>query len=245
MVIEYSVLQSFDPFLLGYCNCGCDKNLKTIKNSQGKPSRFIKGHWINTKHIQGKSKPYFKTRNNIIFVYAPNHPNKDVNNHVLKHRLIYEHYLSILMDEEIYLSKYYDVRHLNGDHSDNRLINLELISHSENRRNHMIKDMSKRFCRVCGKNKTCRQKNKSYFLWYGNEKEGWLCNNCYTNRLRLIKNKNTRKIKCVFCRSDKSYVIKKSGKLLWYGNEKDGRICRKCYQRVSARRKKYIIPSKT
>lgn len=63
-----------------------------------------------------------------ILCYSPDHPYKNTRNTVYEHRLVYEHYLKILFDEDIYIPKGIDIHHINGDIRDNSLINIEPLT---------------------------------------------------------------------------------------------------------------------
>jgi hypothetical protein len=80
------------------------------------------------------------------YIISRNHPYKDSMGYVPQHRLIMEHYYSIIFDEQVYLPyPQYEIHHIDENVKNNSLINLELATHSEHRKLHAI-DMSDRYC---------------------------------------------------------------------------------------------------
>ena len=123
---------SFSKLLKGYykpCACGC-KYLVKIVDKQGRIRTLKQGHnSIGETHPMwsGGIHPNYE---GYIVCYAPNHPYKTSRNSVYLHRLVYEHYLYILFDEQIYIPKGIDIHHINGDIQDNSLINIEPLTRS-------------------------------------------------------------------------------------------------------------------
>jgi hypothetical protein len=124
-----------------------------------------------------KTKQFARHSSGYIKIISKNHPNKDGQNYVFEHRLIYEHYLSIMFDEQIYLPKHMDIHHINGIKNDNRLINLQLVTKKEHRILHN-KDHSKTFCILCNSKTTyIRGNGRPRWSIYEN---GYICRKCET-----------------------------------------------------------------
>jgi hypothetical protein len=176
-----------------YCECGC-KELIPVLMKNGRFARFKFGHQ-NRGQNQGNFKGY-TIYNDYIYDYSPNHPFHNSSNYVADHRLIYEHYLKILFDQDIYLDpKIYDVHHINKDKKDNRLINLELMTKLDHLKHHNPrKDNSNTVCCICGSTKTYITKNGCED-WYGNEIDGPKCKNCYMKEYNIQVRKIRRRLK--------------------------------------------------
>lgn len=126
------------------CSTKCANKLKeTLYLGKGNHQFGLKGD-LNAS-FKGKE----LTRNNRklvdIKVYCPEHPNKDRNNRVLKHRLIIEEYYYLfnnkyfeIIDGKYYLKRKINVHHINGDHNDNRIENLMPVTRSEHKTIHML-----------------------------------------------------------------------------------------------------------
>lgn len=175
------VLKIGPKFILGKCQCGyCDDDI---------PIRTLRGILSIFKHHhqrKGKDSPVYKGLVN----YGPykvvrrsEHPNAKSNGYVLNHRLVYEHYLKILFDEDIYIPKNIDIHHIIpiDEGGTDALINLTCLTKSEHMRYHKTKDMSDRICRVCGSDKTRMIKLGDLIRpkWYGSKKDGYICFKCH------------------------------------------------------------------
>ncbi len=170
------------------CECGCGYLIPVLMKN-GRFGRFKFGHQ-NRGENYGNYKGY-TTSNGYIYDHRPNHPFHNSSNYVADHRLVYEHYLKILFDEDIYIPPNYDVHHINGIKDDNRLINLELMTISDHLKHHNPrKDNSNTICSICGSNTTYITKNGCED-WYGNEIDGPKCKSCYMKEY----NKQVRQVR--------------------------------------------------
>lgn len=85
--------------------------------------------------LTGESHPMWqggrhKHSGGYVLAYCPGHPNQCKLNFVFEHRLVMEKHLGrYLKSEEI-------IHHVNGDPSDNRIENLEVLSHGDHMRRH-------------------------------------------------------------------------------------------------------------
>jgi len=121
------------------------------------------------------------------YIKRPNHPFSSKRGYVQEHRLVYEHYLSILFDEDIYIPKIYDIHHIipvkKG--GTNALINLELLSKPEHVSLEHSIDHSKTICLLCGSNETYMRENRNNRVdWYV-YKNGYICSKCYGKQYKL------------------------------------------------------------
>lgn len=181
MTEETKVVKRFKSFVLGKCQCGrCNEDIP-IMSARKVIMKYKKGHYP-----KGKDSSSYKegVRHSGLYraILRHDHPNAPENGYVLEHRLIYEHYLKILFDEDIYIPKEIDIHHIIPvkEGGTNAFINLEPKTRKEHKSHHLI-DMSKRRCIICGTNKTKLQKHGDLIrpAWYGNKKRGFKCSKCY------------------------------------------------------------------
>ena len=169
------------------CSPDCKEMIVSIVNT-GKPRKYAKGH-ENLGRIYSNRKGYTIDKDGYILIYVSDHPYKTKSNCVREHRLIYEHYLKILFDEDIYIPLDYDIHHINGNKDDNSLINIIPLHKSIHRglegktRQYKTIDTSERFCNLCGSYETKirgkgKQRRGGGKRWY-RDITGFLCINCY------------------------------------------------------------------
>lgn len=145
-------------------------------NKRGEFARFKSGH--NNRGKRGsdshKWKGGFTNSLGYIQIKSHNHPFKNSDSYVMQHRLIYEHYLSIIFDEDVFIPKEYDVHHIKPvkEGGTNALMNLELVTKSEHQIIHRSVDYFNRTCLVCNS----KPMKKNIWCKY---KDGFICNKCY------------------------------------------------------------------
>lgn len=166
------------------CACGCGEEIPFI-SKKGKPQKFKNHH--NIKHKGGSTHPSWKGGRRITgkvytSIWKPDHPFADKEGYVKEHRLVMEKHLGR------YLRKDEIVHHINKDTNDNRIENLQLMTHSQHSSHHRIEELVKRRkeilsrkCFVCGSNKTPFNKHERHYIWRRHPfiKTEWLCNKCY------------------------------------------------------------------
>lgn len=162
-------------FVLGSCACGCGEPIK-IKHSRGLQ---IFKHFHNTQ--VNKRNPSFRAQTHgYLLAYLPDHPFSHSTGYIREHRLVWEKYHNAM------LLPWAVIHHINGNKKDNRIENLEVTNRSKHKSKH-TKDMSKRTCNDCQKNKTFFDKC-GHQVWY-KDGEGFICANCYNNRTYHRKKK--------------------------------------------------------
>jgi hypothetical protein len=152
-----------------FCKCGCGKKrIVTYPSRIGKG--FLKGHF--RKFQTGIKNPNWQGgqiyRRGYVFIYSPNHPNKD-GNYVKRSRLIMEKKLGrYLLPTEI-------VHHFNKIRDDDKIENLILITRSNHTLLHIrqgdIKKPKKpphfHICNFCHKDFKCFKTGKHTINYCG------------------------------------------------------------------------------
>ena len=218
---QVKVLKTYEPsFVLGKCQCNCGIDLpnliakKKSSNKYGFLRQYLNnGHFLRHRNQKGEKNPAWKgglpkqDKDDYWLIYKPDHPNRNTENRVFEHRLLYEHYLSILFDEQVYLPKGSEIHHINKDKEDNSLINLEYMDNRlEHKQEHLI-DRDNTQCKTCGSKYTpTRSDSKSKRpKWHGNEIDGYQCVSCYKKDYYIRNKERIEKYK----QENKDRILKK------------------------------------
>ena len=86
-----------------------------------RPIRVAATSGVNSGNFKGYRR---KTTHGYYLLYKPEHPSASKDGLVMEHRYVVEKALGIV------LPKKFDVHHINGDKSDNRIDNLVIMTHS-------------------------------------------------------------------------------------------------------------------
>ena len=129
------------PKINTICSCGCGENIISYWR-QTYYSKYKLGHRARTQYLDGKHSPNWRGGRFIdgygyIFILKPDHPRADLRGYVKEHILIMEEYLSRIAGGQIYITLPWIVHHINENKSDNRFINLQLMTSSEHKSLHM------------------------------------------------------------------------------------------------------------
>lgn len=135
------IFKRLPSFILGFCLCGCGNEIKIRTSHYLK--RFKNGHnasILDQKDIKrrtGQDHPmwkggvYIDKKDGYLLKMVYNHPYKTKNGQVGVHRLVYEHYLKILFDEDIYIPREIEIDHIDGNVQNNALVNLRPLTKSQ------------------------------------------------------------------------------------------------------------------
>jgi hypothetical protein len=99
-----------------------------------------------------------------ILVYAPNHPNCIDGKYIREHRLVMSNHLKRPLEPTEH------IHHINGDRTDNRFKNLELINRSKHAYNHGKKNSN--LPSFKGRKHTKETKKKMRFAKLGKKRKG-------------------------------------------------------------------------
>lgn len=113
------------------CACGCGELIQFITSNRG-VRKYKNGH--NSK-LQPKSEEAFNWKGGkrinhqgYVLIYKPEHPLAFPNGYVLEHRVVMEEHIGRRLEP------WEDIHHKNSNRTDNRIENLELMTHGEHMR---------------------------------------------------------------------------------------------------------------
>ena len=119
------------------CECGCGELIPKI-NKMHKPARFKQGHQARVMNIGfGRGEGHYAWKGGIrkdssgyVLRWVPKHHFATKEGYVVEHRLVWEKANNAI------LLPWADVHHMNGIVNDNRIENLEAMTHGQHMRYH-------------------------------------------------------------------------------------------------------------
>jgi len=193
-------------FILGYCKCGCKKEIDIFDHWHYRLRRFIRGH-------NGRGLPHagmkedknpnwkggrIKHSNGYIQIRKPDHHFVDNRGYIFEHRYVWEqHIKASLLSWSI-------IHHKTHIKTDNRIENLEPFDSSEHSIHHLKErrdnEMTKRKCARChrGTRERTRMTEKGFVYttsgWNRNilERSQWICDVCNKTIRRRLRSKQIR-----------------------------------------------------
>jgi hypothetical protein len=232
---EYRVIKRFESFVLGFCRCKCGEPINIKNKTNSLLVKYKKGHQMKGKIPSGEKSPHYKggikMNGKYRMLLSPNHPFKDKQGYVREHRLIYEHYLKILFDEDIYIPKEIDIHHIISvsKGGTNALINLTCVTKPEHTKIHNPKKDRTEFKCIYP---NCKNPNETYTTkegyphWY-EYNNGWICSRCYRKLTKKPEEKEKYK---EYYERNKEKMRSKSLQYHYKNREKNLQKMRKRYR---------------
>ena len=188
-MIEYSTLEIFSPFLLGYCDCGCCQPLKTLKNHNKLITHFVQGHGVRTKDRKGFKHPNYtngRTKDNDGYwrITVPDYYCTDSHGRVREHVYNFQEYHRCCM------LPWGSIHHIDENKENNMPWNLKGMTRGQHSQVHFLQGSSDRRCHMCLSTTTYIDKPRKpglkptqHWRHLKDDKVNWYCQKCY-DRLR-------------------------------------------------------------
>lgn len=120
-----------------------------------------------------------------VMIWKPDHSHRTKENYVKEHRLIWEQH------HKASLLPWAHIHHINGIRDDNRIENLQGLTHGQHTSITHAKDHSDKICGICYSTKTIVEKGirKNWPHWRRDpeDRSKWMCHKCYQNWRRKNK----------------------------------------------------------
>ena len=106
-----------------FCACGCGQILLKY-DWRYRERKFIDSHVKVPRYGKDNNKwnGGIRETEKYIYVSKKDHPFADFHGYVRTHSLVYEHYLKILFDEDIYIPREIHIHHIDNNGKNNSLI---------------------------------------------------------------------------------------------------------------------------
>lgn len=221
---ETKVIKVYESFRLGYCRCGCKKEIN-IRNQLGFLSEYKPGHWLRAnKPVWYKNG--IRYTNNYRYIYIPDYFSADSNGYVAEHIYVYQEFHKCCVIGEVH-----HIDPVREGYCNNMWWNLLGVTKAQHRTLDRTKNSDNWRCSECDSG--TRIKPNSRPMWYYNKDDNLLCDKCY-KKSRYVKKvrkpKNWEGTTCIICGSDKT-TKNRHGNPRW-NKYKNGYSCMKCYKKL-------------
>lgn len=181
----------FCEFIYCGCNCGFTRSKYVIhygRERKDKLAKYIRGHEHRGRPSLTKGGRSID-KDGYVSIWKPDHPYANNKGYVFEHRLVMEQHLGrYLTPEEVVHHKNIDNLPKWESKQDNRIENLQLYqSNGVHMSEEITKNMSDRFCVVCGSSKTVLGRKKTHHNLrpkWSLYNDGFLCNKCDCKKRR-------------------------------------------------------------
>ena len=171
-----------NSFVLGVCNCGCNKSIPIISTYKTIQKYILGHHCKKERHYNWKGGKCIS--NGYILILSFGHPFANSDGRVMEHRLVMEKHLNR------YLTKDEIVHHIDNNPQNNNLSNLKLMTKKQHdkltRKEFHNKNISNRICVRCSKKTFIDKLGIERWYRYRKSKTEWLCHYCYIKYKDLI-----------------------------------------------------------
>jgi hypothetical protein len=191
------VIKRYKSFILGFCLCGCGKEIGIVtKHNHLKRFEWMHGNGRG-EYSHRYKRGYRKSRKGYIILIKRGHPNSDKNGFIPAHRWIMSEWLERPLEDDE------EVHHIDGNKENNLIFNLQLVRHDYHGYIEKKKNMGERFCFLCKSKTTLKRKSKvktrddlpDIDCWRRHPitKEEWICHNCCCKILWDLKYRDYRR----------------------------------------------------
>ena len=175
LTVEDIDFLGYKSFIKGFCRCGCWQLTTFYK---GRFMEYIRGHNSKKENNPNWNGGEYPDKDGYTHILKPDHPYCDSRGYVKKHRLVVEKQEKRDLRPEERIHHIKPVSKGGTDDIENLML---FANHAEHQKFEKKKDMSNRYCSLCG-GKTYIEKNgREHWHKYENE---FICKNCYNKKKR-------------------------------------------------------------
>lgn len=193
ITVSNKIIKVFESFVLGYCKCGCNEQIISIRSkNRGELKFYNHGHCkksqFNINHTcvgrkgsnnyNWKGGEYFDGK--YWFIKVPDHPFANYKGYIKRSRYNYEQaHNCILLPKSV-------IHHKDKNTQNDSIDNLQpFVNNGLHIKHTLIKDRTNTFCYLC--NKKTRIVNNNKEQWFKYRTNYYICFKCYRKNKRCNK----------------------------------------------------------